>query len=209
MHILLTDILLCPRCDQESGLILLVDQVQRRRVVEASLGCPTCHATYAVRSGIADLRIGPAHAESPAPVEAEPAERAIRWAALMGVSEGPGFLLVIGAPAAQHAAAIAGMIEGVEVIAATASTTGDDAGAEGVSRLLVSERLPFYGGRIRGVSLSGAEADGPLLEEAARVVGTGGRLVIEPAAADVEQRLAATGLQVLMRQDDTVVAARG
>lgn len=206
MHILLTDILLCPRCREESGLILLADRVERRRVCEGTLGCPTCRAQYAVTSGVADLRIDPVPSEDRALQMQEAAERAMRWAALMGVSEGPGFLLLTG-PVAQHAGAIAALIEDVEVIAASSALHATP--GEGVSRLLVSERLPFYGNRIKGVALSGAEAAGPLLEEAARVLGKGGRVVIEPAPVDAEDRLTAAGLRVLARQDETLVAARG
>lgn len=208
MYILLTDILSCPRCGPESGLILLADRIEARRVVAGTLGCARCRGEYAVRAGVADLRAGPADAADGTAAEREPAreaaaERALRWAALMGVAEGPGFVFVTG-EAAALAAEIAALIDGIEVVAA-----GRAAAAEvpGVSRIEVTDRLPFYSGKIRGVALAGAAAD-TLLEEAARVLGPLGRLVLEPAPDQAEARLSRAGLRVIARQDRTIVAGR-
>lgn len=207
MHILLTDILSCPRCGPESGLILLADRIEDRRVLAGTLGCARCRGKYPVRAGVADLRAGPA-AGTPADGEPEPAresdaERALRWAALMGVSGGPGFVFVTG-DAAALASEIATLIDGIEVVAADRAA---DAELPGVSRIEVTDRLPFYSGKIRGVALAGATAD-TLLEEGARVVGPLGRIVLEPAPDLAEARLSRAGLRVIARQDRTMVAGR-
>lgn len=59
MHILLTDILSCPRCGPEFGLILLADRIEARRVLAGTLGCANCRSKYAIRDGVADLRAAP------------------------------------------------------------------------------------------------------------------------------------------------------
>lgn len=59
---------------------------------------------------------------------------------------------------------------------------------------------------MRGVVLSGSEAG--RLEEGARVVAPGGRLVVEPAPSDARERLEAAGLRVLAAEGGTVVAGR-
>ncbi len=72
MHILLTDVLSCPRCGPAHGLILLADRIAERRVLEGILGCPNCRARYAIAGGFADLRrpIDEAAAQDAAAAEA-------------------------------------------------------------------------------------------------------------------------------------------
>ncbi len=213
MHILLTDILSCPGCGPQFGLILLADRVEDRRVIEGTLGCANCDGRYPVHGGLADLRIpveqGTAASEAVARVEedagVDTAQRALRWAALMGVAEGPGYLLVVG-PAAALADGIAALVDNLEVIAASPASAGL-AEQPGVSRIMVSTKLPFYSGKVRAVALSGTAAS-RLLEEGARAVGPLGRLVLEPAPEAVDERLANVGMRIVAKQDHTVVAAR-
>ncbi|MEJ2678028.1 MAG: hypothetical protein P8174_03010, partial [Gemmatimonadota bacterium] len=96
MHILLTDILSCPRCGPEHGLVLMAERVEDRRVREGVLGCANCRERYAVHGGLVDLRVAgqevlgrDSEAES-VPDGAEEPEEAVRLAALMGVTEGSG-----------------------------------------------------------------------------------------------------------------------
>jgi len=69
MHILLTNILSCPRCGPEFGLVLLADRVEDRRVVEGRLGCPNCREQYPVARGVLDARL-PADRPAPPPAAA-------------------------------------------------------------------------------------------------------------------------------------------
>lgn len=208
MHLLLTDILTCPRCGPGFGLILLANRLSERRVLEGVLGCANCREQYPVQDG-AGLFGG--SAELP-PVAADE-EQTIRLAAMLGVTRGPGFVLLAG-PAAGAAAGMAALLEDVEVIASgygpehaeTATRPRPD--APGVSRLGVGgAALPLASGKVLGVALTGGAADA-LLEEGARVVSPVGRLVLDPAPADAEARLTAANLRVLARQGDTVVAGR-
>src|SRR5512133_2993550 len=98
MHILLTDLSTCPRCGPEYGLILLVEDIEDRRVVRGSLGCPNCRERYAITDGVGDFRLGEEVALG-APVAAE---AVVRLVALAGVTSPPGHLLLVG-PAAAHA----------------------------------------------------------------------------------------------------------
>ncbi|MGH7505079.1 MAG: hypothetical protein ACRELX_05495 [Longimicrobiales bacterium] len=209
MHIALTDVLSCPRCGPEFGLILLADRVEDRRVLEGVLGCANCREKYAVRRGFIVLHAPGDDAGTGEPVDphaADQGEAALRAAALMGVSEGPALLLVAG-PAVRWAPAISALVEGAEVIAAS---PGAEAWPEqtGVSRITVGARLPFYSGKLQAAYLSGDTAD-RLLEETARALSPIGRLVLSPIPSDVERRLAAVGLRALARDEHTLVAARG
>lgn len=202
MHILLTDISTCPRCGPEHGLILLVEEIEDRRVLRGSLGCPNCRERYAIAGWVGDFRLGEASSFG----EPAAAETVVRLVALAGVTSPPGHLLLVG-PAAGHAGAASHMVPGVEVIAAGSAADLVDPVAGAVSRVLVSSRLPLTSRRIAGVVLSGLAADA-LLEEGARVLSPTGRLVLEPAPSDARRRLEAAGLRVLAEQAATMVAVR-
>lgn len=220
MHIVLTDILTCPRCGPEYGLILLAERMQDRRVQAGALGCANCREKYAVRDG--GIRFDDDGAADAAPdARAVPgtrsdsgasgADAAMRLAALLGITHGPAFMLVIG-PAVAHAEALAGMIEDIEVIAAHVDgDTGPGSMARpGVNRMWImrdAARLPLASGKVPAVALTGTATAG-LLEEAVRVLSAVGRLVLDPAPADAEERLAAHRLRVLAKEGDTIVAAR-
>jgi uncharacterized protein YbaR (Trm112 family) len=203
VHILLTDVLTCPRCGPETGLIVRSDVLKDRRVVEGALGCPQCETHYPIRGGIALLGPPQTVVEPAAVIDDEQAS--IRMAALLGATEPLGFLLVLG-PAAAASVPLARMVDNTEIIADV--TSAPSASNDTVSRMTFGERLPFYSGRLRGIWLSGDAAD-RLLEEAARVLHPMGRLVLEPYPTDAEQRLETAGLRVVAQQDETMLAVRG
>jgi uncharacterized protein YbaR (Trm112 family) len=230
VYILLTDHLRCPRCGPEHGLVLLGERIEARRVLEGVLGCPNCRERYPVRGGWADLR-GPVArstgaegreaaavpaSHQPAGVEVGPRagagrgvgadlqESVLRLAAQLGVREGPAFVLVSGV-AIELAAGVAGLVPGLEVVTVGAGLEGLGE-VPGVSRLAVGAGLPLAAGSMRAVALAG---DGAIaLEEAARVVGPFGRLVLRDADPTALERLARLGFQVLAQDGAEVVAVR-
>jgi hypothetical protein len=210
MYLPLTDLLTCPRCGPEHGLILLAERIEDRRVLEGTLGCSRCHERYSVAGGFADLRTGAGPGggadTEPAPLRREAGDRdeAIRLAALMGVAEGPGYVAILGAGAV-HAPVVATLIEGLEVIAVDARLA-EWPEEQGVSRLAVDGVLPLRSYSLRGVALTGMVES--LLEEAARVLSHQGRLMIDPAPAEAEARLERLGLKVAAREGKVLVAAR-
>lgn len=200
MYILLTDILTCPRCGPDFGLILLADRMEERRVFDGMLGCANCREHYPITAGF-----GAFGGDWPMSANRASDDDAVRLAALLGVSEGPGFVLLVGEPAV-HADAIADMIPGLEVIAATdtARTWNERAG---VSRIGIARTLPFLGRKLHGIALAGDATDA-LLDEAARALAPLARLVLFDAPAETTARLAGLGLGILAQQDGTIVAAR-
>lgn len=206
MHLLLTDILTCPRCGPEHGLVLLAHDLRDRRVHEGWLGCPNCRARWVVHEGVGEFRapLGERVADGAPAASAEGGSvDPLRVAALLGITEGPAFVLVAGGASAQ-ARKVADLVEDLEVVAVDGPS---EAEAAGVSRMSVADALPFYAARLRGVWLGGGAADA-LLEEGARVLGPLGRMVLDPAPVDAAARLEAKGLRILAAQDGTVVAAR-
>lgn len=202
MHLLLTDVLTCPRCGPDVGLILRADTMSERRVREGALGCPGCRTDYPITGSVARFGDrGPVAREKPS---FDP-EAATRIAALLGAGTPGGFVLIVGA-AARAAGTIASMDIETEIVAASADAA-DLAVAEGVSCMTIGTALPFCSGRLRGVWLSGDAADA-MLEEGARSTHALGRLVLEPATENAEERLAAAGLRIAARQGRTVLAVR-
>lgn len=209
MHLLLTDRLACPRCGPAFGLILLADRMDDRRVVDGTLGCANCRDGFPVRDGFGDLRAPPRGAlptGRAGPPSAPDPEAAFRLQALLGVAEGPGTLLLIGA-AARHAAALAAAIEGVEVVALDADLAAWPE-VPRVSRLAARPGIPIFSRVLRGVVLDGGLGGG-WIGEAARVVAPLSRVVVTAAPPDAAALLEAGGLKVLAEELGTVVAARG
>lgn len=194
--------------------MLLGDRIEARRVLEGVLGCANCRERYPVRGGWADLRggerAGASRAGSTAaeggPAAGAGAEdaAALRLAALLGVTEGPGFVLVAG-PGARLGAGVAALVEGIEVVAVCGEREVSE--AAGVSRLAVGRVLPLASGSMRAVALTG-DGGGIALEEAARVVGPLGRLVVGDAGPTVLERLGRAGFEVLAQEGAEVVAVR-
>ena len=118
MNVALTDHLVCPRCGPPFGLVLLAHDVQDRRVVRGEFGCPNCRDRFPVEDGFADLRppprgAGPGGRRATATGDAS--TRALRLAAALGVTEGPGMIVV---PDTRHdeAPALARLVRGIEVV---------------------------------------------------------------------------------------------
>ena len=132
-------------------------------------------------------------------------EAAVRLAALMGLTGQGGMALVAG-PGARHAAAVAALVPGLEVIAASDDPASAARGPEpGVSRVLAEgARLPLRGS-LRGAALTGG-ADEARLREGLRVLAPGARLVVDPAPPGTADLLRGLGAEVILEQDDVAVA---
>lgn len=208
MHLLLTDRLACPRCGSGFGLVLLADRVVERRVLAGSLGCPNCRERYPVEGGFADLRPPPRrplHDGDLAPPETPDRDESVELAALLGVTRGPGQLVLVGELAA-HAAALAAMIEEIEVVGVDPRLSRMEERA-GVSRIAAASVLPFHDRTVRGVALPGPVAP-DRLAEAVRVLAGGGRIVVRDAEGSVARHLEESGLELVLEEAGNVVAAR-
>lgn len=205
MHIGLTDHLLCPRCQEEEALILLIQETtEEGRVLRGWLGCPRCRTDYPVEGGVADLRSDRASAP-PAPETVQGDDLPLRIAALVGLTEGPGFAYL--APAlAPWVSRVAGLVPGIEWVAAGRAVVREPE-MPGVSRIVFDgPRLPFASGRLRGAVLVRPEAAD--LREAARTIWPGSRLVAFEAAGRDDAAFTDAGLVIAARDEATVVAVK-
>jgi hypothetical protein len=195
-------------------LILLAQRVEDRRVYEGELGCPNCRDNYPVRAGFADIRLPPRDSgpETKGPERQGTEEgdaggeaAALRIAAALGVTEGPGTLLLVG-PSAQRSGDVSNLVGGVEVVGIHPALAGVEE-QEGVSRMQSGPALPFFSASFRGVLLSGT-VQKLLLEEGFRVAAPGGRVVVFEPGEEDRTWVKESGHTILLDEDGVLIAER-
>jgi len=186
------------RPHEDSWLVARADELVARHIVLGELGCPVCEARYPVREGIADFSVGE---DSSTRVELSSASQdslAVRAAALLGLAE-PGGIVVLAGEWSALAHAILEMVEGVQLLALDYAPGLESGGALSLAR--IAQVLPLAAGSVRGIALDAAHATPSLLAGAARALAPGGRL-IAPASA-----LVPDALTELARDEEHWVAA--
>lgn len=204
MHIVVTDLLSCPRCGPEFGLVVLADRMDGRQVMEGWLGCANCRDRYPIVAGVPELSLRPTTTDWE-PSSATDPEQALRFAALLGIGHGPGTVLVYGA-AVDLLAGIAALIPNARVVGAAPGAI-PGAVESGLDWVRVGERLPFHSGSLRGVAFA-TPPDGTLIAEALRVLAPGGHLLVDPAPAGTGERLIESGADLLLDQQGAAVACK-
>lgn len=212
MNIGLVDHLVCPRCGPPFGLVLLARDVRDRRVREGEFGCPNCRDRFPVEGGFADLRPPPrgvggeAEGESSGEVgggEGDAGTRALRMAAALGVTEGPGLIVVPGS-CRDVAAGLARMVRGIEVV--VVGWGGRGLAADGVSAFVTGPRLPLRDGVVRGVVAEGGSGEG-WWGECLRVLMPGGRIVIADATDAAREWVRGAGMVAVLDEAGLLAAA--
>ena len=198
----LTEVLTCPRCGPRHGLILLVQASEGRRVRRGWLGCANCGTDFPVRRGVADLRLEPETWQPAEPFLGD--DLAVKIAALSGLTEGPGYLL-LDEPLRDLAGDVADLIPGVEVLAL--GLGDDEEERPGVSRILCDRGIPVADYRLRAAAGTPGE-DRLRLQTLARTVMPRGRLVALDLGGRGVEALERFGLELLGHEGRTVVAER-
>ena len=145
-------------------------------------------------------------------------------AALLGLTDGPGSVALIG-DMAGHATALTGLVPGIEFIGIAPGLRRWEE-AEGVSRLTAGASLPFSDGSLRGVGLfaegeprmagepsiagePSVAGEPSMAGELARVVARDGRIAVWGAVpvsvGEWERALRSEGLDVLASEETAVV----
>lgn len=143
MFIELTDHLRCVADHGESFLVLLPSQMEGRRVLYGTLGCPVCQAEYQIENGILDLGPPPASMADPPP-GGVPAPAVLAFLGL----EGPGGYVGLVGEAARAAADLATLLPGVHLVAINPSEPLVPSPAVSVVR---ARRMPLKARALRGV----------------------------------------------------------
>lgn len=223
----LAEALCCPRCGPPQALVVLVQRMEGRRVVEGRLACPTCEARFEVLDGRLDFRDPDAGPESRGPAigggAGEPGsgrradEDAVIVAALLGVRDGRG-LVVVGPGLGAAAERIGALCGGCEVLrldsvpdfdSPTLSPVAQESGEVTSPTSLVgvgSEALPLLNARVQGVALD--TGDPTSVAEATRVLAPGGRLVLLRPAPGAAAAAAGDGLELIAEDAKAIVARK-
>jgi hypothetical protein len=192
------DSLRCVRPLEASWLFARADELEARHIVQGELGCPICEARYAIRDGVADFSDGASARASSGPPAQDAQALALRAAALLGLTD-PGGMVVLAGDWSAGADAMLEFVQGVQLLALDPAPALRRGGA--LSLALISGVLPLAAASARGIALDAAHATPSLVAGAARALMPGGRL-IAPASTLVPE-----SLQELARDDEHWVAA--
>jgi uncharacterized protein YbaR (Trm112 family) len=203
LFIELSEALVCPACGPPQGLVVVVDRLDGRRVIDGFLGCPICEARFPIRTGIVDL----AHpTDAVPPLELDPEQTAVMIAALFDIRDGDGYILLDEA-LGPVAAGVAEMTGGCEVIALAGTEYGhsepgdthdawNDPLAPGTSRVAGAGRsLPVQSGRLRALAVG--QPTEARLRDAIRALAPEGRLVVVQPTAETRELLRELPVQPL------------
>ena len=200
MFIELIDLLRCINGHEDTWLVASFKTVANRFVLEATLGCPSCSAQYAVKEGIADFTAGLQFLRCEAERAAASHRReelATRAGAYLDVTE-PGATIVLGGIWAYAAEELSEMAD-VRVLALNALDEVKESQTVGLLR--VGLEIPVAPGSVLGVALD-AWFPAKIVESAVRALRPGGRIV-GPAAIP-----APPDLSVLAHDDNYWVAQK-
>lgn len=193
MFIELLDQLRCPADHEESPLVAAIDRMAGRYVERGSLGCSVCRSTYGVRDFVAHF--GTAAALPVRQLQAFTSDDLTRLAALLDLRTPGGFVGLSGTWAQAAAPLALGYDVQCVVLDHTAGPVADD----GVSVLLVADRIPLAPGSLRGIALDHGSIPSA---SAVRAVAAGGR-VVGPASLAVP-----AGVEELARDQTSWVGER-
>ena len=186
------DILRCPHPHDDSWLVASSTATVGRHIVSGRLGCPVCKATFEIVE--AEARFGGAEVAATDPALDDGA--AFRLAAQLYLVEAPAPVLLTG----HWACAVSPLLR---LMPQLSLLTGDATCVIPIDDRVSAMRLPdsvlpVAARSLRGVALGSAHASEAFVQESARVLRTGGRLVAPAGVAldAVQWRLLATDEQV-------------
>jgi uncharacterized protein YbaR (Trm112 family) len=225
MHLELSELLACPSCGPRHGVVVSVDRIERRRVLEGFLSCPTCESRFPIRGGVIDFGTesvpeGEAAAETSATRSAAAdraavgagggggagSDDALRLAALLDLRERGGFVL-LGQGLSGAAAGTAELAPGVELLALVDAREAVVSAPRVSSAVGVSEAcLPLRDLGLRGAALRGGGTEA--LAEATRTVRPGGRVIVLRPTSETLEATADLPLEVVAAEEAAIVALR-
>jgi uncharacterized protein YbaR (Trm112 family) len=187
----LVDSLRCPVDHEESVLVLSADSWAGSRVASGTLGCPVCHARYAIRDGAVDFTGG---APGDFPLPAQPLESdGMRLAAQLGLGEPGGLVMLTG----RYAVLAEALGEVVDVTCIVVDTVR---APQATVRFELRDRIPLPDATLRGAAIDEPRATPPFLAEVTRCMQAGGR-VVAPARSWVPD-----GARLIARDEQEWVA---
>ncbi len=176
MYIELAEFLRCPGEHGDAYCVLVPEQMEGRTVMTGTVGCPTCQAEYPIHEGTVTFGEHPlVHAGHRADdvIEA-PGPNAETLQALL-MLDGPGGHVVLVGSAARLATELAALVEGVHFVGVNVPP-GVHASPT-LSLLTAPSSIPLRTAMARAAVVPAEFNAQPWLNEAARVLRRGGRVV--------------------------------
>lgn len=193
MLLSLADIFRCPADHEESALVLSVDTWSGQRVERGMLGCPLCHARYAIDGGVVDFRASSTQTVPGITARTAPPDEVDRVQALLNLDEPGGVILLAG----RYTGCAEPLVSRVDLTCLVVNEAVPDERCVG---LMLGERIPLSPGTLRAAAVDDAHHSAAFLSELARVLRAGGRLLAGPAAEPPPE------LQVLARDENAWIA---
>jgi hypothetical protein len=199
MHIELIDLLRCTRKHEEAHLVAVFHRVENRDVIDATLGCAVCGASFPLRKGVAFFSFARETEDASLRTSVDPdPDAAVRLAAYLDLTS-PGLIVAVAQTweiAFEELAALAQP----RIFGLTRSPKVNQPSA--AAWLRTADVLPLASHAIDGISLDGEFADPAMISEAYRVLKPG-RRIVAPADAILPE-----GFREIARDDTYVVAER-
>jgi uncharacterized protein YbaR (Trm112 family) len=192
----LIDTLRCPQPHEDSWLVATSSRSENRHILHGVLGCPVCRTTFPIVDGVARFGDGIATSDETALDD----DATFRLAAQLHLVEALAPILLVGAWC-RAAEPLRRLLPHVSILVGDAERSSIDDKLNAVR--LPASALPFASGALRGVALSASHLSETRLSECARVVLTGGRMVVPRGTA-----LNASEWRELARDHDVIVAER-
>ena len=171
--------------------MLSADSWAGTRVASGTLGCPVCHARYAIREGVVDFT-GGAPRSFLLPAQALKSD-GMRLAAQLGLG-GPGGLVMLTGRYAALAEALG------EVVDVTCLAVDPAQAPLSAVRVELRDRIPLPDATLRGAAIDEPRATPAFLAEVTRCTQAGGR-VVAPARSWVPD-----GARLIARDEQEWVA---
>jgi len=200
----LTEVLACPRCGPDHGLIAFVDQMEGRRITSGRLDCPNCEERHPIVDGVVHMR-GSDRADVGDPMMVTTDSGLVDLAAaLLGAPTGSEVLFV-GPGLASIATLLADRRPQASVLAYAYPTHERHERVHWIVPAPGSQ-LPMRSARLHGALATGASSIEPA--EAGRVLVPGCRLVILTPEAEALTFLEASPVRELASDSRAWVGIR-
>lgn len=170
MFIELTEFLKCPTAHENTYCVLSSEEMVGRHVVSGTVGCPVCHNEYSIREGVLFLSEDETSA-SGGDVSAIDASGVL---ALLALQSPGGYVVLIGS-ASLLAPQLIEMMEAVHFVGV--NSPEPESVSPSLSSITQSRVLPLRNSFCRGVVIGSEHCQPHWLEESARILLSGQRLV--------------------------------
>lgn len=211
MFIELAELLRCSGDHEQMPCVVAPEEMDGRRVVRGLIGCPVCKAEHQIVDGVAGFGADPLLAagsrSDDLTVEEMPSAETVQ--ALLDLREPRGYLALVGS-GSRLATELSALVPDMHMVGFNPPPGMVE--SPNLSLLRAHTVIPLRDGTVRGVFLGKEYVRNRWMNEAGRVLATGGRMVAvtdQPAATGVTPIAAEGGLWLGEKTAQVDTPARG